>query len=137
MSPLGPSALLGPGAPPEPAPGLLSAQSGAFRAPDALIGALVPAELRESVESLRRDVSEVAGAVGPDGLRPLEASALRMLTVHAWRRIALRLPRLPAELWPDGWEGEVCRADVHRLLGRLPRPALGVLEAAARAPRGS
>ena len=134
-APLGTAALLGPGPLPGSERGLVAVDAAAFRAPDAVIGEMVPPELRENVAELRRNVSKVAAVLDPAGLSPLKTAALRMLTVHCWRRVALRLPSLPAELWPDGWEGEACRAEVHGVLERLPRSPLSVLEAAARAPR--
>lgn len=41
--------------------------------------------------------------------QPLEALALRCLLVHEWRRIVLRLNRLPAELLPGDWPEPACR----------------------------
>jgi phenylacetic acid degradation operon negative regulatory protein len=35
----------------------------------------------------------------------------RTLLLHGWRRIVLREPALPAELWPDAWVGD-CAYDV-------------------------
>lgn len=42
-------------------------------------------------------------------LEPLEAIAARTVLVHAWRRIALRDPRLPAALLPADWPGTAAR----------------------------
>lgn len=41
---------------------------------------------------------------------PLEAMARRTLVLHAWRRIVLRDPRLPAALLPADWPGHRARA---------------------------
>lgn len=41
------------------------------------------------------------GAVDPG-----TAFLTRTLLLHGWRRIVLREPALPAELWPDGWVGD-------------------------------
>ncbi len=38
-------------------------------------------------------------------LDPQTALMVRILTVHAYRRIVLRVPALPPELLPDGWSG--------------------------------
>ncbi|MBC7801006.1 MAG: phenylacetic acid degradation operon negative regulatory protein PaaX [Gemmatimonadaceae bacterium] len=40
-----------------------------------------------------------------NGLEPLPALAARVTLIHAWRRIVLRDPRLPAGLLPDDWPG--------------------------------
>ena len=37
---------------------------------------------------------------------PLDAMAARITVVHAYRRLALRTPRLPAVLRPEGWPGD-------------------------------
>lgn len=50
---------------------------------------------------------------------PLDALVLRTLCVHRWRRLLLRHPDLPAEFFPAGWQGEVCRGHVLRLHARL------------------
>ena len=55
-----------------------------------------------------------------DPATPLDAIASRTLLLHAWRRIALRDPRLPAGLLPPDWPGHaaraLCRAAYLRLL---------------------
>lgn len=48
-------------------------------------------------------------------LRPLDALALRILLIHAWRRIALRHPAPPQGLIGPNWAGETC----HKALARL------------------
>jgi phenylacetic acid degradation operon negative regulatory protein len=40
------------------------------------------------------------------GVDPEHAFLARTLLVHAYRRIVLREPELPAELWPSDWIGE-------------------------------
>ena len=42
-------------------------------------------------------------------VEPLDAVAARIMTVHAWRRMALRDPWLPAGLLPEGWPGGLAR----------------------------
>lgn len=61
-------------------------------------------------------------------LSPLQTTVLRVLIVHAWRRVVLRVPDLPDAQLPDGWRGAACRAHVADLLERLPRPPLATLE---------
>lgn len=55
------------------------------------------------------------GALLPvPAVEPLDAVAARIMTVHAWRRMALRDPCLPAGLLPKDWPGgparELCMA---------------------------
>lgn len=65
------------------------------------------------------------------GLDCLQITALRVLIVHGWRRIALKAPALPDHVFPDAWSGAACRALTAELLQRLPRQALADLEGAA------
>jgi phenylacetic acid degradation operon negative regulatory protein len=53
-------------------------------------------------------------------LGPLEVTALRVLIVHQWRRIVLRAPNLPDWLFPEDWQGAVCRRAVLDVLAELP-----------------
>lgn len=53
---------------------------------------------------------------------PLIRMVLRVLIVHNWRRVILKVPRLPDEVFPDDWRGGSCRGHVGRLLAALPRP---------------
>ena len=59
----------------------------------------------------------VNGAAGD--VEPETAFLTRTLLLHGWRRIVLREPALPAELWPDAWVGDdaydVAAAAYHRL----------------------
>ena len=52
---------------------------------------------------------------------------LRSLIVHGWRRLVLKHPDLPPDVYSDAWRGHDCRALVTGLLTRLPRPALSAL----------
>ncbi|PCJ96465.1 MAG: PaaX family transcriptional regulator [Hyphomicrobiales bacterium] len=62
---------------------------------------------------------------------PLEIAVLRVLIVHSWRRIVLRTPNLPDNVFPDDWLGADCRKLSVTLLAALPRPALSQLKDAA------
>ncbi|MDW4496448.1 PaaX family transcriptional regulator C-terminal domain-containing protein [Sulfitobacter sp. D35] len=66
-----------------------------------------------------------------------EAAALRVLTVHGWRRLALKAPALPDFVFPNGWHGPQCRSLVAELLAALPAPPLSDLERAAQADRAA
>ncbi len=51
---------------------------------------------------------------------PDERDVFRILTIHRWRQLLLRHPDLPAEYFPDGWEGENCRGLVQSILAMTP-----------------
>ncbi|MEL7182769.1 MAG: PaaX family transcriptional regulator C-terminal domain-containing protein [Pseudomonadota bacterium] len=53
-----------------------------------------------------------------------DVAVLRVLVVHEWRRIVLRLPDLPDRVFPPDWAGPACRAHVAALLARHPRVTL-------------
>lgn len=65
-----------------------------------------------------------------DQLDPVQEAVLRVLIVHEWRRIVLKLPRLPDQVFPEGWAGALCREAVGALLDRLPQHRPRDLEAA-------
>lgn len=52
-------------------------------------------------------------------VEPIAAVALRILTIHHWRRLLLRRPDLPQEFYPPDWPGERCREAALRLHARL------------------
>ncbi len=55
---------------------------------------------------------------------PTQTVILRVLIVHNWRRIVLRLPPLPDHVFPPNWQGPRCRTLAADLLDRLPVPDL-------------
>lgn len=59
-----------------------------------------------------------------EALGSLRVAVLRVLIVHAWRRLSLKHPMLPRALHSEAWRGHACRAQVMDLLQSLPRPAL-------------
>lgn len=64
-------------------------------------------------------------------ITPLETATLRVLIVHNWRRLLLRLPDLPDRFFPTDWRGAACRDKVQRLLRGLDRPELCDLQVMA------
>ena len=56
-------------------------------------------------------------------VHPEEAFLTRTLLVHAYRRVVLREPQLPAELWPPAWIGEQAYALAAACYRALAEPA--------------
>ena len=87
-------------------------------------------ETTVETEALRTDYAALHEALAhmrppdADTLGPLRVAVLRVLIVHAWRRLVLRHPALPRALHSDQWRGHDCAARVRDLLDHLPRPAL-------------
>ena len=129
MIPLAPGLFLGPAGIAVPK-GCLCFRGPLERLPGWLRARLAPAELAEGYRDLAESLARAEAAIAP-GLGPLEIAALRVLAVHRWRRLLLRHADLPAAFLPEDWPGTLCRARLHALLDRLPRPTLEVLEAEA------
>ena|SRR6056297_232138 len=72
--------------------------------------------------NLAARLDRLCHALAPEvRLDPLQETVLRVLIVHEWRRIVLKVPRLPDHVFPEGWRGPDCRSRVEVLLARLPR----------------
>ena len=54
---------------------------------------------------------------------PQDAVVARTALIHAWRRVALRDPRLPTALLPDDWPGHAARALCVSLYAALAAPS--------------
>jgi phenylacetic acid degradation operon negative regulatory protein len=84
-----------------------------------------------------RTFRPLAEAVTRDGggLDPERAFLARTLLVHAYRRVVLREPELPADLWPADWIGdaayEVAARCYHALAGRAEAHLATIYEAGA------
>jgi phenylacetic acid degradation operon negative regulatory protein len=89
------------------------------------------ATMRDSYLALHAVLQDIQGAL-PDAavLAPLHVAVLRVLIVHAWRRLALKHPDLPRGAHSPDWRGHDCRALVTRLLDRFDRPTLDAIKAA-------
>jgi phenylacetic acid degradation operon negative regulatory protein len=105
---------------------------------DADLGRLVSTELKGLEPAWRkflrrfRPLAEAATASGPVELEPESAFLAQTLLIHAYRRIVLREPELPAGLWPPGWAGDaaydVAAACYHALAGPAEAHLLAVCE---------
>ena len=109
------------------APGCYLGHGSAPDLPDTLIltgtNLIVPDWVRTQVISgdLAQEYASFEQALrlaltSPIPATPLEATVLRLLAVHGWRRLVLRHPALPDELAPTDWAGPACRALMAELL---------------------
>lgn len=85
------------------------------------------ADLARSLAAALAEVAAQGDAL--DRLSPCERAVLRVLIVHDWRRIVLKTPILPDEIFPADWPVAHCRERVADTLRRLPREDLQTLEA--------
>jgi phenylacetic acid degradation operon negative regulatory protein len=69
-------------------------------------------------------------------LAGLDALAMRVFVVHAFRRIVLRDPMIPAPYLPDGWPGLAARATFAAIWRTLLRPSEAWLDAVAASAYG-
>lgn len=84
-----------------------------------------PAPLRAGYASLHAVLAGIEEEIGADAaLTALDIAVLRVMIVHAWRRLALKHPDLPRAAHSPAWRGHDCRSLVTRLLRRFPRPPL-------------
>jgi phenylacetic acid degradation operon negative regulatory protein len=85
------------------------------------------ATLAQAVRTLADRLSRL-DAQGLARLEPLQRAVLRVLVVHDWRRIVLKLPRLPDHVFPQDVPIAPCRRAVTQVLQHLPPQDLAVLE---------
>ncbi|MFD2739506.1 PaaX family transcriptional regulator C-terminal domain-containing protein [Sulfitobacter aestuarii] len=98
--------------------------------PGWMTGKICSAETAELSRDLAQRLQVVQRSTAQSsGLSPLQCAALRVLIVHSWRRIVLKIPALPDRYFPAPWAGAQCRQSVTALLAQLPKPALADLEA--------
>ncbi len=122
---IAPRMYLRPGSPTDMPGALVLCPGGA--APDWVRRKVGSAEHRQAYDALLRGLQTANELTRKAQLPPVEAFALRVMVVHAWRRVILRHPDLPEALFPEDWPGRACRALVQDLLARLPRPDAGML----------
>lgn len=83
--------------------------------PDWVRDRLGAADIAADYAALLQVLKQHSGASVSD----LEAAVMRVLLVHQWRRLVLRHADLPLRFFPDHWQGEACRTEVHRLRAEL------------------
>lgn len=97
------------------------------KAPAWVADVVAAPELRHDYKRLTNAVTDVLAATPPQDT--LSLSAIRVLTLHHWRRLRLRHDDLPDILLGDDWEGASARKTVMTALDRFPRPSPGDLAA--------
>ena len=104
---------------------------------DGDLAALISTELKNLEPTwrkfLRRFRSLAEAAADPAaGVSPEAAFLTQTLLIHAYRRIVLREPELPAGLWPPGWVGDtaydLAASCYHALSGPAETHLLAVCE---------
>ncbi|WP_299784842.1 PaaX family transcriptional regulator C-terminal domain-containing protein [uncultured Marivita sp.] len=88
---------------------------------------LCPPEVQAASQTLNRRFTMLCEDTDFARLTLLQATALRMLVVHEWRRLILRVPTFPEALFSGGWHGAACRAHLSGMLTKLPVPNLAHL----------
>ena len=84
--------------------------------------------MRDAYKSLHAVLTDISEELDND-LTPIQTAALRVMIVHAWRRLTLKHPDLPRGAHSQDWRGHDCRVLVTDLLTRFPRPDLDVIKA--------
>lgn len=97
----------------------------ADHAPTWLSAQFEPKDLVLDYATLHSALTQLDRALPLDhGLSARDTATLRCAIVHSWRRLVLRHPDLPRQLYSDDWRGHDCRKLVCTLLDRLPKPNL-------------
>lgn len=93
------------------------------------LGAQIETEaMRDAYKSLHAVLTDITHELD-SALIPVQTAALRVLIVHAWRRLTLKHPDLPRAAHSTDWRGHDCRVLVADLLARFPRPDLDTIKA--------
>lgn len=92
----------------------------------------VMAKVREGAcfndcERLAVDLERLLSLLDSDALNVIQKTALRILVLHRWRRLALRMEALAEATLGAAEAPAVCRARVAKCLEMLPRPSLDEL----------
>lgn len=116
---------------PEAPDSFVSALDVARPLPSWMAARLCTVQMVEMSQDFDRALAALNGSLAarPD-LNDLEVAALRVLLVHSWRRIILKVPPLPDFTFPSDWRGVACRQGVTTLLTRYAKRDLDTLETA-------
>ncbi|MEM7440140.1 MAG: hypothetical protein AAF393_11120 [Pseudomonadota bacterium] len=87
-----------------------------------VLDAICPKDIKTSYEKLAVMLSKFDPADVPE--TPIDQVTLRLLVLHAWRRLILRSNVSAVSAILPEWPGAQTAALVHNLLAHLPRPSL-------------
>jgi len=105
--------------------------------PDWIKEQCIPQELSDATVSLERSLVRAREFISSGfEFDALQCTALRTMIVHRWRRVALRIPHVPASFFPEDWQGTACRDLAISLLKAVPSPDLCDLEHSSVVHRG-
>ncbi len=97
--------------------------------PGWILDRLCNEETRADAAELATQLSALCAVIDNSGaLTPLQIATLRILLVHSWRRIVLKLPPLPDHAFGPDWSGAECRNLCQRLLCQFPQQGVDLLE---------
>ncbi|MAM61572.1 PaaX family transcriptional regulator C-terminal domain-containing protein [Maritimibacter sp. UBA3975] len=106
--------------------GALVAPLDASTAPDWVSEVVISPKALGEYEGLTAALTGLGPA--PDGV--LQATVIRLLSFHHWRRLRLRHGDLPDVLLGPGWPGARARSAISDVLSRYPRPTMDELRTA-------
>lgn len=96
--------------------------------PDWMKAKICSQQMRETAATFHKTLDALQTQLTTQShLNLLEQATLRILLVHAWRRIILKTPDLPDFVFPDDWRGLACRAQMVELLAQFPKHDLATL----------
>lgn len=93
--------------------------------PDWMLEKICDQESLTEAASLANKLRDLIGVLNSNvSLTPLQTAVLRILIVHSWRRIVLKVPALPDYIFGPNWAGKYCRTTCQEILVRFPKPEL-------------
>ena len=93
-------------------------------------------EMAQAYRDFIAQFSSLAALLDKQALKDDEALVARTLLIHAFRRVVLRDPALPADLLPMDWSGEAARALAGRIYAAVVAPSERFLDAHGRNEEG-
>lgn len=95
--------------------------------PDWVRRQFVPQDLEASLFALLDTLDRLSKEPLRDLTDPAEKTVLRLLLIHQWRRLILRVGEVPPGMFPPDWIVEQCRTRVAAFLNVLARPVIAEL----------
>lgn len=94
-------------------------------------------EIAQGYRDFIAQFSPLAALLDRQALKDDEALVARTLLIHAFRRVVLRDPALPADLLPPDWSGEAARALAGRIYAAVVSSSERFLDARGQNEEGS